>query len=127
MKSGSALKAKARPVAHKKAKPEPKKPDPKKVPLKPPVKFVAKPAPKLPVKVAIKEPMKQSPAVKRVDESKKPVAKLEPARAALGKEPLKVPGKLDPKAKKNGAVGPDGAQPAAPTGKEESDAPLLDL
>jgi RNA polymerase primary sigma factor len=122
-KSGAALKTKARPLAHKKVKPEPKKPEPKKIPVKP-VKLVAKPAPKLPAKVAAKEPVKQ-PAVKRVDEVKK-VSKPELVRALLGKETLKVPGKIDPKAKKNGAQGPDGAQLGTPP-KEESDAPLLDL
>ncbi len=124
----SAIKAKVRPVAPKKTKPEPKKPDPKKVPAKPIIKVAVKPAPPkaAPVKIAVKEPMKQNPAVKRVEEVKKPVVKPEPARAVFGKEQPKVPGKPDLKAKKNGAA-PDGAQPASPTGKEETDAPLLDL
>jgi RNA polymerase primary sigma factor len=122
-KSATAIKAKPRPVANKKPKPEPKKPEPKKIPVKP-VKLVAKPAPKLPAKVAAKEPVKQ-PAVKRVEEVKK-VAKPELARAVLGKAALKLPGKLDPKAKKNGATGADAAPPGTPP-KEESDAPLLDL
>ena len=92
LKSGTALKTKARPIAHnKKAKPEPKKPEPKKLPVKP-VKFVAKPAPKLPVKVAAKEPVKQqqAPAVKRSEEVKKTVSKPEPVRAVLGKESLEL-------------------------------------
>ncbi len=71
--------------------------------------------------------MKQHPAVKRVEDVKKPVAKPEIARVVAGKELLKAQAKPDLKAKKNGAAGPDGTQPAAPTGKEESDAPLLDL
>ena len=54
------------------------------------------------------------------------MSKPEPVRAVLGKESLKIPGKIDPKAKKNGAAGPDAAQPGTPP-KEESDAPLLDL
>jgi RNA polymerase primary sigma factor len=125
-KGAAALKTKARPAAHKKPKPEPKKPEAKKLPLKP-VKVVAKPAPKLPPKVAAKEPVKQQPSsVKRVEEVKKPVSKPEPVRAVLGKGALKVPGKIDPKAKKNGAAGPDAAQPGTPP-KEDSDAPLLDL
>ena len=124
----AAIKAKVRPVAPapKKLKPELKKPDPKKVPAKP-IKVAVKPAPKLPVKIAVKEPMKQHPAVKRVEDVKKPVAKPEIARVVAGKELLKAQAKPDLKAKKNGAAGPDGTQPAAPTGKEESDAPLLDL
>lgn len=127
LKSGAAIKTKARPVAHKKAKPEPKKPEPKKVVPPKPVKLVVKPAPKLPLKVAAKEPVKQQqPSVKRVEEVKKTVSKPEPVRAVLGKEAFKVPGKIDPKAKKNGAAGPEAAQPGTPP-KEESDAPLLDL
>jgi RNA polymerase primary sigma factor len=128
LKSGAALKTKARPIAHKKVKPEPKKPEAKKVPVKPVKVVVAKPAPKLPTKVTAKEPAKpqQSPLVKRSEEVKKTVSKPEPVRAVLGKESLKIPGKIDPKAKKNGAAGPDAAQPGTPP-KEESDAPLLDL
>src|SRR5262245_49896257 len=131
LKSGAALKTKARPVAHKKVvKPEPKKPEAKKLPVKP-AKLVAKPAPKLPAKVTVKEPVKpqqqqQQASVKRSEEDKKTVSKPEPVRAVLGKESLKIPGKIDPKAKKNGAAGPDAAQPGTPP-KEESDAPLLDL
>ena len=130
IKGSLPIKTKARPIAqtaHKKVKPEPKKPEAKKVPVKP-VKVVAKPAPKLPTKVTAKEPVKpqQSPLVKRSEEVKKTVSKPEPVRAVLGKESLKVPGKIDPKAKKNGAAGPDAAQPGTPP-KEESDAPLLDL
>jgi RNA polymerase primary sigma factor len=142
-KARAALKAKARAVAHshKKAKPEPKKPDAKKAPFKP-VKLAAKPAPKLPMKIAAKEPVRQQPpAVKRIEEVKKPVMKPEPVKPVLGREPVdpkkilgkpildpkKILAKLDPKAKKNGAAGPDGAQPGATPHKEDSDAPLLDL
>jgi len=126
IKGGSALKTKARPIAqtaHKKVKPEPKKPEAKKVPVKP-VKLVAKPAPKLAPKVTAKEPVKPQPAVKRVEDIKKPAGKADAVRALLDKQALKA--KLDPKAKKNGAVGPDGAQPGTPP-KEDGDAPLLDL
>jgi len=123
----AAVKAKARPIAPKKAKPEPKKLDPKKVAARSTIKVAVKPAPKSPVKIAVKEPMKQNPAVKRVEEVKKPVVKPELARAVLGKEQPKVLGKPDLKAKKNGTANPDGTQPPTTTGKEESDAPLLDL
>jgi RNA polymerase primary sigma factor len=123
-KSGPSIKAKARAIAQKKVKPEAKKPEARKVPVKP-AKLVAKPAPKFPAKVAAKEPVKPQTAVKRVDDIKKPAGKAEAGRPLLGKDALKA-SKIDPKAKKNGAVAPDQVQPGTPP-KEESDAPLLDL
>ena len=131
LKSGAAIKDKARPIAHKKVKPEPKKPEAKKVPVKP-VKLVAKPAPKIArSKVADKGADEtNNPAVKRVEEVKKPVAKPEPCELLLGKELLirsRFLASSIPRRRRTAPPAPSGAAARSPTDKEESDAPLLDL
>ena len=71
--------------------------------------------------------MKQHPAVKRVEEVKKPVVKPEPAksrarqRAAQGSGETRSQGEEERRGRTRRPAA------AAPTGKDESDAPLLDL
>jgi RNA polymerase primary sigma factor len=126
------LKAKAlmRAIMAKKPKVEAKKPELKKGNAKP-VKIALKVPLKPTTKIVGKEPVKPVVVAKKGDEAKKPM-KAEELKAAMAKAAADVKakaqgsGKIDPKAKKNGAAGPDGAQPGTPT-KDDPDAPLLDM
>jgi RNA polymerase primary sigma factor len=114
------------------AKPDVKKPEPKKV-LAKPVKFEAKVALKPVAKPVVKEVSKSVPA-KKVDEKQKPAAKAEAMKAAAAKlAELKGRTLAKPElksavlAKKNGAAVPqEGAPPGTPA-KDDPDAPLLDM